>query len=68
MILDDGGDATLLIILGSEAEKDISKIANPTNEEERVLFATIKARLEKDPTFYSRIKANIQGVSEETTT
>ena len=67
-ILDDGGDATLLVILGSEAEKDPSKIENPTNEEETVLYATIKKRLATDPTFYSRIKANIKGVSEETTT
>lgn len=68
MILDDGGDATLLVILGSEAETDLSKLSNPTNEEERVLYAAIKKRLESDPTFYSRIKANIKGVSEETTT
>lgn len=60
MILDDGGDATLLVILGSEAEKDPSKIENPTNEEERILFATIKKRLSSDPSFYSRIKANIK--------
>ena len=68
MILDDGGDATLLVILGSKAEKDPSVLANPGNEEEECLFATIKARLAKDPTFYSRCKANIRGVSEETTT
>ncbi len=68
MILDDGGDATLLIILGSEAEKDISILANPTYEEERVLFAAIRKRLETAPNFYSTIKANIKGVSEETTT
>lgn len=68
MILDDGGDATLLIILGSEAEKDISILANPTCEEERVLFAAIRKRLETAPNFYSTIKANIKGVSEETTT
>ncbi len=68
MILDDGGDATLLVILGSKAEKDPSVLANPGNEEEECLFETIKARLAKDPTFYSRAKANIRGVSEETTT
>ena len=68
MILDDGGDATLLVILGSEAEQDISVLANPTCEEERVLFASIKKTLETDPTFYSNIKKNIKGVSEETTT
>jgi adenosylhomocysteinase len=60
MILDDGGDATLLIILGSEAEKDISVLANPTCEEERVLFASIQKKLETNPTFYSNIKKNIK--------
>ncbi|HUG62180.1 MAG TPA: adenosylhomocysteinase, partial [Methylomirabilota bacterium] len=68
MILDDGGDATLLVILGSKAETDPSVLAKPGNEEEECLFETIKARLAKDPTFYSRCKANIRGVSEETTT
>lgn len=68
MILDDGGDATLLVLLGSRAEKDQSVLAKPTSEEETVLYASIKAKLAKDPTFYSRIKANIKGVSEETTT
>lgn len=68
MILDDGGDATLLVILGSEAESDLSVLSNPTCEEERVLFATIKKRLETSPNFYSNIKKNIIGVSEETTT
>jgi adenosylhomocysteinase len=68
MILDDGGDATLLIILGSEAEKDISVLSNPTCEEERVLFASIRKRLETAPHWYSNIKKNIIGVSEETTT
>lgn len=68
MILDDGGDATLLVILGSKAEKDPSVLANPGNEEEEALFETIKARLAKDSTFYSRAKAAIRGVSEETTT
>ena len=60
MILDDGGDATLLVILGSEAEKDISVLDNPTCEEERVLFASIKKKLETNPTFYSNIKKNIK--------
>jgi adenosylhomocysteinase len=68
MILDDGGDATLLIILGSKAEKDLSVLDNPGNEEEEVLFASIKKRLEVQPGWYSNILANIQGVTEETTT
>ena len=68
MILDDGGDATMLILLGSEAEKDPSVIANPSNEEEKCLFNTIKKRLDRDPGFYSRVKASIKGVTEETTT
>jgi adenosylhomocysteinase len=68
MILDDGGDATLLIVLGSEAEKDASLISKPTNEEETVLYASIAARLKKQPGWYSKVLANIKGVSEETTT
>ena len=68
MILDDGGDATLLVHLGAQAEKDPRCIAHPANEEETALFAAIKARLAKDPTFYSRAKAAIKGVTEETTT
>ena len=68
MILDDGGDATLLITLGSRAEKDSSLIAKPTCEEERVLFASIKKRLETKPGWYSNILKNIRGVTEETTT
>jgi adenosylhomocysteinase len=68
MILDDGGDATLLIVLGSRAEKDSSAIAKPTCEEERVLFASIKKRLESKPGWYSNILKNIRGVTEETTT
>ncbi len=68
MILDDGGDATMLIILGSKAEKDISVLDNPSNEEETIIFNAIRAQLKKDATWYSRIKANIQGVTEETTT
>jgi adenosylhomocysteinase len=68
MILDDGGDATLLILLGADAEKDPSLLSNPGNDEERALFDTIKRRLAKQPTFYSKTKANIRGVTEETTT
>ncbi len=68
MILDDGGDATLLILLGADAEKDPSILDNPSNEEETALFETIKRRLAKQPNWYSTVKANIQGVTEETTT
>ncbi|HEX8875011.1 MAG TPA: adenosylhomocysteinase, partial [Nitrosospira sp.] len=68
MILDDGGDATLLVILGSKAEKDPSVIANPANEEEHALFAAIRKRLDTHPGWYSRRLANIRGVTEETTT
>jgi adenosylhomocysteinase len=68
MILDDGGDATLLVLLGSDAEKDPSLLANPGNDEERALFDTIKRRLAKQPGFYSKVKASIKGVTEETTT
>ena len=68
MILDDGGDATMLVLLGSKAEKDPSVLDNPKSEEEEYLFAQIKKRLAKDPGFYSKVKANIKGVSEETTT
>jgi adenosylhomocysteinase len=68
MILDDGGDATVLVQLGAEAETNPSVLANPGNEEEAALFATIKKRLAKTPGWYSKVKANIRGVSEETTT
>jgi adenosylhomocysteinase len=68
MILDDGGDATLLMHLGKKAEKDRSVIARPTSEEERELFAAIAAKLDADPTWYSRKAAQIIGVTEETTT
>ncbi len=68
MILDDGGDATLLLHLGARAEKDLSVIANPTSEEETCLFAAIKAKLQQDPTWYSTRLAHIKGVTEETTT
>ncbi|BDU56613.1 adenosylhomocysteinase [Limnohabitans sp. TEGF004] len=68
MILDDGGDATLLMHLGKRAETDASLIANPTSEEETCLFNAIKAKLAVDPTWYSRKGAHIIGVTEETTT
>jgi len=68
MILDDGGDATGLLILGSKAEKDLSVLDNPGNEEEVALLNSIKSKLENDSDFYSRIKSNIIGVTEETTT
>ncbi|HEY9209958.1 MAG TPA: adenosylhomocysteinase [Methylotenera sp.] len=68
MILDDGGDATLLLHLGTRAEKDLSVIANPTSEEETCLYAAIKAKLQQDPTWYSTRLAQIIGVTEETTT
>ena len=68
MILDDGGDATMLMHLGKKAEKDASVLANPTSEEERIVFASIKAKLAVDPTWYSRKSAQIIGVTEETTT
>ncbi|TVR47531.1 MAG: adenosylhomocysteinase [Planctomycetota bacterium] len=69
LILDDGGDATLLVHLGSDAEKDpsiLNRVAD--NAEERILLTSIKAKLAEDPTFYSRKAASIIGVSEETTT
>lgn len=68
MILDDGGDATGLIVLGAKAEKDSSVLNNPSSEEEVALFKSIRARLSEQPGWYSRIYANIQGVTEETTT
>ena len=68
MILDDGGDATLLMHLGQRAERDISVIANPTSEEETCLYASIRAKLAVDPTWYTRKSAEIIGVTEETTT
>ncbi len=68
LILDDGGDATMIVILGALAETDPSVLANPENEEETAMFATIKKRLERDPGFYSKVKGNMRGVSEETTT
>ena len=68
MILDDGGDATLLVHLGMRAEKDPSLIAKPTNEEEEILFAAIKQRLKDKPGWYRKNAEAIRGVSEETTT
>jgi adenosylhomocysteinase len=68
MILDDGGDATLLVHLGMQAEKDEKVLAKPTSEEEEVLFAAIKQRLKSKPGWYSKLGASIKGVSEETTT
>jgi adenosylhomocysteinase len=68
MILDDGGDATLLLHLGSKAEKDISVLDKPDSEEATVLYASIKAKLKQDPKWYSTRLAQIKGVTEETTT
>ncbi len=68
MILDDGGDATLLMHLGMQAESNASVIAKPTNEEEEVLFAAIKRRLKDQPGWYTAIAKAIKGVTEETTT
>jgi adenosylhomocysteinase len=68
MILDDGGDATLLLHLGTRAEKDLSVLANPTSDEERILYASIKAKIAQNPTWYSVRLKEIKGVTEETTT
>src|SRR5262250_2204381 len=68
MILDDGGDATLLVHLGARAETDRTAISHPASDEESALFAAIDKRLASDPHFYSRIRAGIKGVTEETTT
>ena len=68
LILDDGGDATLLCVLGPKAEKDPSIIAHPSNEEEEALFAVMKRYLKEKPGFYSAIRDACTGVSEETTT
>jgi adenosylhomocysteinase len=68
MILDDGGDATLLVHLGKKAENDPSVIANPTSEEEKFLFAAIKKKLAASPGWYSKVAKEIRGVTEETTT
>ncbi|MGI4815369.1 MAG: adenosylhomocysteinase [Janthinobacterium lividum] len=68
MILDDGGDATVLLVLGTRAETDASAIAKPANEEEEALFKAIGAHLKIDPHWYSKRLAHVQGVTEETTT
>ena len=68
MILDDGGDATLLLHLGTKAESDLSVLDKPESEEEEVLFASIRVHLQEDPHWYSKRLAHIKGVSEETTT
>jgi adenosylhomocysteinase len=68
MILDDGGDATLLVHLGIKAEKDPSVLNNPGSEEEKSLYASIKKRLASKPGWYSQVGKNIKGVTEETTT
>ncbi|MBJ2154914.1 adenosylhomocysteinase [Variovorax sp. IB41] len=68
LILDDGGDATTLMHLGSRAEKDRSVISQPASSEERILFAAIEKKLAADPTWYSRRLRHIIGVTEETTT
>jgi adenosylhomocysteinase len=68
MILDDGGDATLLVHLGQRAEKDAGVLSNPTSEEEISLFNAIQKKLKVDPGWYSRVSKDIKGVTEETTT
>jgi adenosylhomocysteinase len=68
MILDDGGDATLLLHLGARAESDLALIGKPASEEETALYAAIRAKLKSDPKWYSTRIARIRGVTEETTT
>jgi len=68
LILDDGGDATMLVLNGAKAETDPSVIAHPKSEEEEYFAAQVKKRLAANPGFYSKVRANILGVSEETTT
>ena len=68
MILDDGGDATLLLHLGTKAESDLTVLNNPKSEEERVLYAAIKKKLATDPNLYSTRLSAVKGVTEETTT
>jgi len=68
MILDDGGDATLLVTLGARAERDPSLVAKPANEEEHVLYGAIRKRLETQPGWYAKALSGIRGVTEETTT
>ena len=68
MILDDGGDATLLLHLGMQAESDAAVLKHPGNEEEEVLFAAIKKRIKEQPGWYSKLAKSVRGVTEETTT
>ncbi|MBU6156707.1 MAG: adenosylhomocysteinase [Alphaproteobacteria bacterium] len=68
MILDDGGDATLLCVLGPKAEKDLSVISKPANEEEEALFAVMRKTIDRKPGWYTKIAAAVKGVTEETTT
>jgi adenosylhomocysteinase len=68
LILDDGGDATMLVLTGAKAESDPSVLSAPGSEEEEIFFQTIRKRLSTHPGYYSGIRANIRGVSEETTT
>ena len=68
MILDDGGDATLLLHLGSKAERDLSVLSNPKSDEEKILFASIKKKLRTSPNWYSTKLSSVKGVTEETTT
>ncbi|MCH8176775.1 MAG: adenosylhomocysteinase, partial [Proteobacteria bacterium] len=68
MILDDGGDATMLVYLGSKAEQDISVLDNPGSEEEVIMYTAIRKKVAESPTWYSTILKNIRGVTEETTT
>ena len=68
MILDDGGDATLLLHLGQDAQKDIAVLDNPGSEEEEILFAAIKKHIAEDPEWYTKAAKDIMGVTEETTT
>ncbi|WP_425425140.1 adenosylhomocysteinase [Thiolinea disciformis] len=68
MILDDGGDATLLLHLGARAEKDLSIVSDPKSEEEQYLYAAIRKRVQEQPNWYSKNLAAIRGVTEETTT
>ncbi len=68
MILDDGGDATMLVLTGAKAEKDLSVLDHPKSEEEEYFAAQAKKRIAADPGFYSKVRENLRGVSEETTT
>ena len=68
MILDDGGDATILVHLGKQAETDPSVLDNPENEEEEAAYASIRKRLAEQPGWYSKVAASLKGVTEETTT